>query len=67
MKKAQSGVKVTKVTKKSTPTTKQQQNIKDATQMKNMRPTGPSGNRVKTTYGGAKSGASMGKCRGGCS
>ncbi len=67
MKKAQNGAKVVKkttVTKK--PITKQQQNIKDATQMKNMRPTGPEGGRVKTTYGGAKNGASMGKCKYGC-
>ena len=66
MKKAQSGVKVTKVTKKYTPTAKEKQNIKDATQMKNMRPAGPSGGRVKPSYGGAKNGTSMGKCRGGC-
>lgn len=65
MKKAQSGVKV-KVTKKYTPTAKEKQNIKDATQNKNMRPTGPSTGRVKTTYGGAKNGGSMGKCKGGC-
>ncbi len=66
MKKAQAGAKVTKVTKKYVPTPKQKQNIKDATQNKNVRPTGPSGNRVKPTLGGAKNGTSMGKCKGGC-
>jgi hypothetical protein len=67
MKKAQSGVKVTKkVTKKYVPTSKEKQNLKDATQMKNMRPTGPSENRVKTTLGGAKNGGKMSKCKSGC-
>lgn len=66
MKKAQSGNKIVKKTTVTKSSPKEKQNLKDATQMKNMRPTGPSGNRVKPTYGGAKSGGSMGKCRGGC-
>ena len=40
-----------KAVKKYIPTAKEKQNLKDATQMKNMRPTGPSTNRVKTTIG----------------
>jgi len=45
IKKAQSGAKV--------PASKTKQNIKDATQMKNIRPTGPSTGRVKPKTGKA--------------
>lgn len=41
-------------------TAKEKKNLKDATKMKNMRPTGPSTNRVKTTMGSAKNGTSLG-------
>lgn len=40
-------------------TPKQKKNIKDATQMKNMRPTGPTSGRVKPTLGKAKNGKSF--------
>ena len=40
-------------------TPKQKKNIKDATQMKNMRPTGPTTGRVKPKMGTAKNGKSF--------
>jgi len=55
MKKAQSGTKV--------PPAKIKKNIKDATQMKNMRPTGPSTGRVKPTIGKAKTGTVIKKAQ----
>jgi hypothetical protein len=52
--------KVTKSVKKSVkkynPTVKEKKNIEDATQMKNMRPTGPSSGRIKPSQGSAKNG-----------
>ena len=58
MKKAQGGAKMVKATKIK-------QNLKDATQNKNMRPTAPNTGNVKTTMGNgktiAKSGAAMKK------
>lgn len=53
-------------------TPKQKKNTKDATQMKNMRPTGPSTGRVKPTLGDgkgniAKSGKSIKKAKNGTS
>ena len=53
MKKAQKGAVVKKTTVKYTPTPKEKKNLKDASQMKNMRPT-------------FKGGGKMGKCKGGC-
>ena len=46
-------------------TPKQKKNIKDATQMKNMRPTGPTSGRVKPTLGGAKNGKSVSEAKNG--
>lgn len=43
------------------PTAKEAKNLKDATEMKNMRPTAPSTGRVKTTMGGAKNGKTIKK------
>lgn len=54
MKKAQGGAKMVKATKIK-------QNLKDATQMKNMRPTGPTSGRVKPTMGDGKTIAKSGK------
>lgn len=51
IKKAQKGTKLTKVVSK--PTLKESKNLKDATQMKNMRPV-------------FKDGGSMSKCKTGC-
>jgi len=48
-----------KAVKKYVPTAKEKQNLKDATQMKNMRPTGPSTNRLKPKMGTAKNGKSF--------
>lgn len=67
MKKAQAGMAVkkpvVKIEKKTTvkvaPTAKETKNLKDATQMKNMRPTGPTSGRVKPTMGKAKNGKSF--------
>ena len=50
-----------KVAPKYVPTAKEKKNLEDATQMKNMRPTGPTSGRVI-----AKSGKSMKKCKYGC-
>lgn len=52
MKKAQAGAKMVK-------TAKEKQNLKDATQNKNMRPTAPKTGTVKTTMGTAKNGKSF--------
>ena len=46
-------------------TPKEKKNTKDATQMKNMRPTGPKTGRVKPTMGTAKNGTSMKKAQSG--
>ena len=40
-------------------TPKEKKNTKDATQMKNMRPTGPKTGRMKPTMGSAKNGKSF--------
>jgi hypothetical protein len=60
---------VVKIEKKTTvkvaPTAKETKNLKDATQMKNMRPTGPKTGRVKPTMGGAKNGKAMKKAKSG--
>lgn len=48
-----------KPVKKSVSTVKEKKNIQDATQMKNMRPTGPTSGRVKPTMGKAKNGKSF--------
>ena len=40
-------------------TPKEKKNTKDATQMKNMRPTGPKTGRIKPTLGSAKNGKSF--------
>lgn len=62
MKKAQKGVVVKKTaTKKYTPTAKEKKNLKDATEMKNMRPVFKSGG--KAYKGGGKM---KGKCTNGC-
>ena len=54
-----------KPVKKLVPTAKEKKNIQDATQMKNMRPTGPTSGRVKPTMGGAKNGKAMKKAKSG--
>jgi hypothetical protein len=54
-----------KVAPKYVPTAKEKKNTEDATQMKNMRPTGPEGNRLKPTLGGAKNGKTMKKAKSG--
>ena len=66
VKKAETGTPVRDTVKKavkkvvkSKPTPLQAKNIKDATQMKNMRPTGPKTGRVETTMGSAKNGKSF--------
>lgn len=46
-------------------TPKEKKNLKDATKMKNMRPTGPSTGRVKPTLGGAKNGKAVKKAKNG--
>lgn len=60
VKKAQAGANVkkpaVKIVKK---TTIEAKNIKDATKMEKMRPTGPKAGRVKTTMGSAKNGKSF--------
>lgn len=56
---------VKKAVKKYVPTAKEKQNLKDASEMKNMRPTGPEGNRLAPTYGGAKNGKKMKKAKNG--
>ena len=50
-----------KPVKKYVPTKKEKKNVNDATEMKNMRPTGPTTGRVKPTMGSAKSGKSVKK------
>ena len=42
--------------KSAAKTAKEKKNLKDATQMKNMRPTGPSSGRIKPSQGSAKNG-----------
>jgi len=61
IKKAQTGTKVAKkpAVKVIKKTTTQAKNTKDAMKMENMRPTGPSVGRVKTTMGSAKNGKSF--------
>lgn len=54
-----------KPVKKLVPTAKEKKNLKDATQMKNMRPTGPSSGRVKPTMGSAKNGKTIKKAQDG--
>lgn len=67
IKKAQVGVKVekkttVKVAPKYVPTAKEKKNLEDASKMKNMRPTGPSGpGRLKPTLGDGKTVAKGGK------
>lgn len=46
-------------------TPKEKKNLKDATKMKNMRPTGPTTGRVKPTLGGAKNGKTIKKAANG--
>lgn len=46
-------------------TPKEKKNLKDATKMKNMRPTGPTTGRVKPTLGGAKNGKTIKKAKNG--
>ena len=50
-----------KTVKKYVPTAKEKQNLKDATEMKNMRPTGPKTGRIKPTLGDGKTVAKNGK------
>jgi hypothetical protein len=54
-----------KPVKKYVPTAKEKKNLKDATEMKNMRPTGPTSGRVKPTLGGAKNGKAIAKAKNG--
>ena len=56
-----------KPVKKYIPTAKEKKNLEDATQMKNMRPTGPSTGRVKPTMGKAKNGKTIKKAQNGTS
>lgn len=62
MKKAQSGTKVTRTAGK--PAGKKGKYSSLGGEIG--RPTGPTGNRVKPTLGGAKNGGKMGKCEHGC-
>jgi len=54
-----------KPVKKYVPTAKEKKKLKDATEMKNMRPTGPTSGRVKPTLGGAKNGKAIAKAKNG--
>jgi hypothetical protein len=54
-----------KPVKKYVPTAREKKNLKDATEMKNMRPTGPTTGRIKPTMGGAKSGKTISKAKNG--